>query len=90
MEASLQHHEVLLPVKEDEESKEETEEEKKETIVEESDSSRQTVIVRNAKTQREVISIHVGGAGCNLGSSLWELLCAEHGIDPKGNQRASQ
>ena len=45
--------------------------------------------MRNAKTQREVISIHVGGAGVNLGGALWELLCVEHGINPDGsNQKA--
>ena len=33
---------------------------------------------------REVVSIHVGGAGCNLGSPVWELFCAEHGIDSTG------
>lgn len=42
--------------------------------------------MRNAKSQREVISIHVGGAGCNLGEALWELFCVEHGIDPEGKQ----
>ena len=40
--------------------------------------------MRNAKSQREVISIHVGGAGCNLGGAIWELFCVEHGIDPEG------
>ena len=45
-----------------------------------------TLHVKHGKTEREVISIHVGGAGCNLGSALWELYCVEHGIDPEGRQ----
>ena len=33
---------------------------------------------------REVISIHVGQAGVQMGSSCWELYCLEHGINPDG------
>jgi len=33
---------------------------------------------------REVISIHVGQAGVQMGSSCWELYCLEHGISPDG------
>ncbi|CBY23310.1 unnamed protein product [Oikopleura dioica] len=33
---------------------------------------------------REVISIHVGQAGCQIGNSCWELYCLEHGINPDG------
>ena len=33
---------------------------------------------------REVISIHVGQAGCQVGNSCWELFCLEHGIGPDG------
>ncbi|KAF0991148.1 hypothetical protein HZS_5662 [Henneguya salminicola] len=33
---------------------------------------------------REVISVHVGQAGVQMGSSCWELYCAEHGISPEG------
>jgi len=33
---------------------------------------------------KEVISIHIGGAGCRVGSAVWELLCLEHGIQPDG------
>jgi tubulin alpha len=33
---------------------------------------------------REVISIHVGQAGIQLGNSCWELYCLEHGIQPDG------
>jgi tubulin alpha len=33
---------------------------------------------------REVISIHVGQAGVQVGQSCWELYCLEHGISPDG------
>ena len=33
---------------------------------------------------REVISIHVGQAGCQMGNSCWELYCLEHGIQADG------
>lgn len=33
---------------------------------------------------REVISIHVGQAGVQIGNSCWELYCHEHGIQPDG------
>ena len=33
---------------------------------------------------REVISIHVGQAGVQMGSACWELYCLEHGIQPDG------
>jgi len=33
---------------------------------------------------REVISIHIGQAGIQLGNSCWELYCLEHGIEPDG------
>jgi len=33
---------------------------------------------------RECISIHVGQAGCQIGSSAWELYGLEHGIGPDG------
>jgi len=35
---------------------------------------------------REVISIHVGQAGVQLGSACWELYCLEHGIKPDGTR----
>merc|ERR1712144_131437 len=31
---------------------------------------------------REVISINVGQAGCQIANSCWELYCLEHGIQP--------
>jgi len=33
---------------------------------------------------REVISIHVGQCGVQVGNSCWELYCLEHGISPDG------
>ncbi|XP_068207189.1 tubulin alpha chain-like [Palaemon carinicauda] len=33
---------------------------------------------------REVISIHVGQAGCQIGNACWELYCLEHGIEANG------
>lgn len=33
---------------------------------------------------REVISLNVGQAGCQIGNSCWELYCLEHGILPDG------
>jgi hypothetical protein len=34
---------------------------------------------------REVISIHIGQAGIQVGNACWELYCLEHGILPDGN-----
>ena len=34
---------------------------------------------------REVISIHIGQAGVQIGNSCWELYCLEHGIQPDGS-----
>lgn len=34
--------------------------------------------------QREVISIHIGQAGVQIGNACWELYCLEHGIQPNG------
>lgn len=34
---------------------------------------------------REVISIHVGQAGIQIGNACWELYCLEHGISPDGS-----
>jgi tubulin alpha len=33
---------------------------------------------------REIISIHVGQAGVQVGNACWELFCLEHGIQPDG------
>lgn len=33
---------------------------------------------------REVISIHIGQAGVQIGNACWELYCLEHGIEPDG------
>uniref|UniRef100_A0A915PXE3 Tubulin/FtsZ GTPase domain-containing protein n=1 Tax=Setaria digitata TaxID=48799 RepID=A0A915PXE3_9BILA len=34
--------------------------------------------------EREVISIHIGQAGVQIGNACWELYCLEHGIQPDG------
>ena len=33
---------------------------------------------------REIISIHVGQCGIQVGNACWELFCLEHGIQPDG------
>eukprot|EP01068_Selenidium_serpulae_P020681 Selendium_serpulae@DN8985_c0_g1_i1.p1 len=33
---------------------------------------------------REIISLHIGQAGVQVGNSVWELFCLEHGIGPDG------
>jgi len=33
----------------------------------------------------EVITIHIGQAGCQSGNNMWELLCLEHDITPEGD-----
>jgi len=33
---------------------------------------------------REIISIHLGQAGVQIGNACWELYCLEHGIQPDG------
>ncbi|OBZ82848.1 Tubulin alpha-1C chain [Choanephora cucurbitarum] len=34
---------------------------------------------------REIISLHVGQAGVQIGNACWELYCHEHGIQPNGH-----
>ena len=36
------------------------------------------------KIMREVISLHIGQAGVQIGNSCWELYCLEHGIQQNG------
>ncbi|KAL8605221.1 Tubulin alpha-1 chain [Nucella lapillus] len=38
---------------------------------------------------REVICVHLGQAGCQIGNACWELYCLEHGIQPDGFQPSS-
>ena len=33
---------------------------------------------------KEIVGLHLGQAGCQVGEKLWELLCEEHGIKPDG------
>ncbi len=35
---------------------------------------------------REIISLHVGQAGIQVGNACWELYCLEHGINPDGTK----
>lgn len=35
---------------------------------------------------REIVSIHIGQAGIQLGNACWELYCLEHGIKPDGTR----
>ncbi len=37
----------------------------------------------------EILSVHVGQAGIQLGSACWELYCLEHGINPDGTPSES-
>ena len=39
---------------------------------------------------REIISIHVGQAGVQMGNACWELYCLEHGIQPDGMMPAPE
>ena len=39
---------------------------------------------------REVISIHIGQAGVQIGNACWELYCLEHGIQPDGLMPSDQ
>lgn len=41
--------------------------------------------VTNSKEMREIISLHIGQAGIQVGNSCWELYCLEHDIQPDGN-----
>merc|ERR1712160_11480 len=42
------------------------------------------LIFQSIIIMREVISIHVGQAGIQVGNACWELFCLEHGIQPDG------
>jgi tubulin alpha len=39
---------------------------------------------KTSNTMREIISIHIGQAGIQVGNACWELFCLEHGIQPDG------
>ena len=38
---------------------------------------------------REVLLIHLGQSGCQIGNACWELFCLEHGIQPDGQKPQS-
>ena len=40
--------------------------------------------------QREVISVHMGKAGIQIGNACWELYCLEHDIHPDGQMPISE
>ncbi|VDO70452.1 unnamed protein product [Heligmosomoides polygyrus] len=40
--------------------------------------------------QREIVSLHVGQAGVQIGNACWELYCLEHGIQPDGTMPSDQ
>ena len=56
--------------------------------------TKETIVFLIFNEMREVISIHVGQAGVQMGNSCWELYCLEHGIrmngtmDTEGKQQA--
>ena len=35
---------------------------------------------------REIVSVHIGQAGVQMGNACWELYCLEHGIRPDGSR----
>ena len=39
---------------------------------------------KRPKMSNGIISIHVGQAGCQIGSACWELFCLDHAIQPDG------
>jgi len=39
---------------------------------------------------REIISLHIGQAGVQVGASCWELYCLEHGLQPDGTTLEGQ
>lgn len=38
----------------------------------------------------QVIQLHIGQAGCQVGNACWELYCMEHGISPDGQIHGAQ
>ena len=48
------------------------------------------VFAHHHPKMREVLSIHVGQAGVQMGNSCWELYCLEHGITPDGQMPEAQ
>ena len=39
---------------------------------------------------REIISVHIGQAGVQMGNACWELYCLEHGILPDGQMPSDE
>lgn len=41
-------------------------------------------LIRYLSLQREIISVHIGQCGVQLGNACWELYGVEHGVLPDG------
>lgn len=39
---------------------------------------------KQALKMREIVSLHIGQAGVQIGNACWELFCLEHGLDKQG------
>ena len=39
---------------------------------------------------REVLNLHIGQGGVQVGNACWELFCLEHGIMPDGQMPLNQ
>ena len=37
-------------------------------------------------TFREIVSVHIGQAGCQIADAAWELFCVEHGVQANGRR----
>ncbi|KAK6751729.1 hypothetical protein RB195_003257 [Necator americanus] len=48
------------------------------------DPSHPLLRLSGADGPREIVSLHVGQAGVQIGNACWELYCLEHGIQPDG------
>jgi tubulin alpha len=42
------------------------------------------LFVQSIFFMKEILCLHVGQAGCQIGHACWELFCLEHGIQPDG------
>ncbi|KAJ8026730.1 Tubulin alpha-1C chain [Holothuria leucospilota] len=54
------------------------------------DSIRSDEEYSGEEDEHEIISIHVGHAGVQVGNACWELFCLEHGIQPDGDRPGVQ
>lgn len=42
-----------------------------------------------ADSNREIISLHIGQCGIQVGGACWQVYCLEHGIEPNGQPSVS-